>query len=295
MQRLVTITDGSGRLGRAVAERASRLGLRQRLVVHTPDDPPELPAADVVLALDPADHDAMRSAMAGADVVVLIPMREREDRAAVLAALVDDAVAAGARRIVYSSFVCAAPDASFTFARDHWATEQHIRVCGLPWTFLRGSPFHEVVHWLIGDDGAIRGPGGEGRFSPVARDDLADVVAAVLAAPEQHEGMSYEVTGPETVSLADVAAEFTRVTGRAIRYITETPQQAWASRRASGTPDWLIAGWVGTYLGIAAHELDVVTDVVPQLTGHPGLSLRRYLENHSEDYEYLRAASSPSS
>jgi uncharacterized protein YbjT (DUF2867 family) len=50
-------------------------------------------------------------------------------------------------------------DATFTFARHHYATEEHIRSTGVAFTFLRGSAFLEVLRWIIGDDGGDLGPG----------------------------------------------------------------------------------------------------------------------------------------
>ena len=159
----------------------------------------------------------------------------------------------------------------------------------MPFTFVRGSAFLEVMHWLINDAGVIRGPAGDGRLAPVARDDLADVIAAILADPEAHDRQTYDVTGPVALSLSEVAAEFTTATGRQITYAVETPEEAWTSRRGYGAPEWQVQAWVGTYLQIAEGALDVVSDTVPRLTGHPATSLTDYLQQHSDDYQRLLA------
>ena len=201
--------------------------------------------------------------------------------------MADAALEAGVVRIVYSSFLSAAPHAVFTFARDNYATEEHIRASGIPFTIVRGAPFHEVVPWLVGPDGVIRGPADEGRFASVGRDDLAGTLAAILANPEPHEGRSYDVTGPAALSMDDVAAELSAASGRSISYVRETPEEAWESRRASGVPDWQLAGWVGTYLQIARGDLDRVTDTVTAVTGHPAVPFAEHLRRHPEDDERL--------
>jgi NAD(P)H dehydrogenase (quinone) len=145
----------------------------------------------------------------------------------------------------------------------------------------------EVIHLLIGANGLIRGPAGDGRLAPVGWDDLAEVAAAVLTADGAHDGQTYDVTGPQSVSLHQVAEEFTRVTGRPISYVNEPLEEAWASRRAYGAPDWQVEAWVTTYLMIANGELDVVSDTVPRLTGHPAMSLPQYLAAHPESYQHL--------
>ena len=81
----------------------------------------------------------------GADTVFLIPAAEAADRVEHHRTAVDAAVAAGVPRLVYLSFLNAAPDATFTLARDHWATEQHIRASGLDFTFLRMNLYMDFI------------------------------------------------------------------------------------------------------------------------------------------------------
>ena len=83
------------------------------------------------------DGDAMREALEGVATLFLVPAEESADRVTQHRTAVDAAVAAGVERIVYLSFLAAAPDATFTLARDHWATEEHIRAAGVAFTFAR--------------------------------------------------------------------------------------------------------------------------------------------------------------
>lgn len=82
----------------------------------------------------------------GTEALFFVPVRERADRAEVHATAVDAAIAAGVKHIVYLSFLNTSPTATFTLARDHYATEDHIRASGVGCTFLRASAFHEVAH-----------------------------------------------------------------------------------------------------------------------------------------------------
>ena len=84
------------------------------------------------------------------------------------------AVAAGVAHLVYTSFYGAAPDATFTLARDHWATEEHIRASGLAFTFLRDNLYADFLPLMADEHGVIRGPAGDGRVAAVAIDDVAD-------------------------------------------------------------------------------------------------------------------------
>jgi uncharacterized protein YbjT (DUF2867 family) len=197
---------------------------------------------------------------------------------------VDAAVKAGVGHLTYISFYGASPTATFTLARDHAATEEHIRASGLAWTFLRDNLYADFFATMVGEDGVIRGPAGEGRVAAVAQDDVADAAAAVLLAAPDHVGATYELTGPEALSLRDVATRLSRHTGRTVIYQPETVAEAYASRASYGAPGWQLDAWVSTYLAIAAGELGTVTGAVPELTGHPATSLDDLLGGRASAY-----------
>ncbi|MEV0669324.1 hypothetical protein [Mycobacterium sp. NPDC050441] len=77
----------------------------------------------------------------------------------------------------------------------------------------------------------------------------------------------YNLTGPEAITLAQVAHTITEINGRATTYQQETIEEAYASRRPYGVPEWQLDAWVSTYTAIAAGELALVTDTVERLTG----------------------------
>ena len=126
---------------------------------------------------------------------------------------------------------------------------------------------------LVGEDGVIRGPAGDGRVAVVAQDDIADAAAAVLLEPAAHVGATYTLTGPEALSLDEVAAILTAGLGRPVTYVRETVDEAYASRASYGAPRWQLDAWVSTYTAIADGEVAPVSDDIPRLTGHPATSL----------------------
>jgi uncharacterized protein YbjT (DUF2867 family) len=272
---LIAVTGATGQLGGRVAQRLATTGVPQRLVVRDPARAPRLPGAEVAVA-GYHDFDAMREALAGVGTLLLVSAGEDANRVALHLRAVDAAVAAGVSRIVYASFLAAAPDATFTFARDHWHTEQHIRATGVPYTFLRSSLYLDMFPLFTGADGVIRGPAGDGRVAAVARDDIADVATAVLL-DAGHDGRRYNVTGPAAFTLAQAARELSRATGRPVSYHPETLDEAYASRAQYGAPAWEVAGWVTTYAAIATGELDVVSTSVATVAGHPPMSLAEFL------------------
>ena len=282
---LLAISGASGALGGRVARRLAVAGHPQRLIVRDTARVPTLPGTEVAEASydDPA---AMRQALTGVRTFFMVSAHEAADRVRQHIAAVDAAVAAGAERIVYTSFLGAAPDATFTFARDHWHTEGHIRGTGLDHTFLRDSLYIDVLPWIVGADGVIRGPAGDGYVAPVARDDIADAAVSVLLG-QGHNGATYDLTGPERLTMHEVARALARVTGRAISYHPETMEEAYESRAGSGASGWEVDGWVTSYAAIAAGEMDVVSDAVLELAGHPPMAFDAFLDRYPESYRHL--------
>jgi NAD(P)H dehydrogenase (quinone) len=281
----LAISDVTGAVGGRVARRLASTGRSARLIVLDAGRNADLPEMEVVEASyrDPA---SMRRALAGVHTFFMIPVHEAPDRVQQHVRAVDAAVKAGVKRIVYSSFVGAAPDATFTFARDHWHTEEHIRGTGLDFTFLRGNVYMDVLPWIVGSDDFIRGPAGDGHFAAVARDDVADVAVSVLLG-EGHSGVIYDVSGPERLTLHQVAELFSQATGRDITYHAETIEEAYGARARYGAPDWEVEGWVTSLAGVAGGEMDVVSGTVGELTGHPPMGLAEFLRRYPESYRHL--------
>lgn len=280
MPGVIGVTGATGGIGGRVAERLASSGHRQRLIVRDAARAPALPGADVVEYGGYEDPESLRRACDGIGTLFLVSMLESRDRVARHRAAVDAAVAAGVERIVYLSFAGAAPDATFTFARDHFHTEEHVRASGLRFTFSRQNLYMDLLPFLAGPDGVIRGPAGEGRVVPVARDDVADALHAILTG-DGHDGATYTLTGLEAFTLAQVAAELSEALGRPVTFRDETLEEAYASREPYGAPDWEVEGWVTTYLALARGEMEAVTGDVERLTGHPPTRVREFLKRQA--------------
>ncbi|WP_448623920.1 SDR family oxidoreductase [Geodermatophilus sp. URMC 64] len=296
MTRVIAVTGATGALGRRVAERvaagAAAADATVRLVVRDAARVPRLPGAAVTeFPRGYADGPGFAAALQGVHTLYLVSAAEAEDRLRQHLTAVQAAAAAGVERIVYTSFLNARPDAVFTLVRQHWATEQALAATGVRWTALRHSMYADFVPFFAvpeGDGAVIAAPAGEGRTSFVSRDDCADVGAAVLLDDSRaHDGRALDVTGPEALSMTEAAAVLTEVLGRPVEYRQQTVEEAWATRRPSGHPDWEIEGWVTSYLAIAAGELATVGDAVPRLTGHPARTVAEHLRAHPEDWAPL--------
>jgi NAD(P)H dehydrogenase (quinone) len=276
---MIAITGATGALGGRVAELLADLA--PRLIVR---DPSRAPAGSGdVRQASYDDRAASEAALAGVDTLFLVSAAESATRREQHRTMVEAAASAGVRHLVYTSFVGAGPEATFTLGRDHGDTEQAIRDAaertGLTFTLLRDNFYADVLPYFADASGVIRGPAGHGRVAAVARADVADVAAVVLRAPEAHANTSYELTGPEALTMAEVAVRAGAVVGRDLRYEEETLEEAYASRRAAypDAADFELDAWVSTYTAIADGSVATVTDDVEKVTGHPARTVEQAL------------------
>jgi len=247
------------------------------LPARSPSRVPDLPGAVAVGFTGYADLGSATEALAGVRTLLMVSGAESADRLGEHRTFVDAAAAAGVQHVVYTSFVGASPDCTFTLGRDHAATEEHLRASGMAWTFLRDNFYLDFLGGLADERGDIRGPAGSGRVAAVARADAADCAVEVLADPEAHVGATYDLTGPEALTFTDVARIVGTHQGREVRYVEETVEEAYASRRAWEAEQWQYDAWVSTYTAIAAGELEHVSDDVHRLLGRAPVTLAELL------------------
>ena len=126
-------------------------------------------------------------------------------------------------------------------------------------------------------EGKIYQAHGNGRHAPVAAQDIARVVVALLGNPEPHSGETYVVTGPEALSQHDIAAVFAKALGKPVEYV-ELPVEEWQqAAAAAGLPAFVVK-----HLGHAADDhragrFDQVTDTVREITGKPAQSFEDFV------------------
>jgi NAD(P)H dehydrogenase (quinone) len=215
--------------------------------------------------------------------VFMVSLHEGPERRIPLhRSFVDAAAARGVSQIVYLSFVNAGPDATFLHARSHGATEEMLAQSGIPSTSIRNSMYADHIAGWFDSAGVAREPVGKGRISFSYRPELAQAIAVCLMEPG-HEGKIYDVTGPASVDLDELAQIASEVTGEAYRY-EPTPREEWEARwHARGRDEWEIEAGLTSFDAQLAGELDVVSDDYRTLTGREPLSVAEVIERHLEE------------
>ena len=220
--------------------------------------------------VDLADPATVGTAVTGADTLFLV-----SSDPALEPGVVDAAVAAGVGRIVKSSAIGFGADPP----AGHAAAEQRITDSGARWTVLRPSAFLQTLAGYLpviaGAAATLELPAGGGRTAFVDARDIAAVAAAVLLDPPDDDAV-HLVTGPQALSMAEVAAIVGAGTGEDLRYRAVDPERARRTLTARGAGP--MAGFLTAhYTAVAAGGFDLVADSVQRLTGRPARSLAGFV------------------
>lgn len=250
-----------------------------RLVLRDPARAPDVRGAEVVHG-DYARPETLSSTMRAGDRVFMVSMWIGGDvRLDLHRNFIRAATKAGVEHVVYLSFVNAGPNAVFSHAREHGATEQMLRESGLNWTAIRNSMYADDIPGWFDPDGVAREPGEDARMSFSYRPELAEVIVAVLTQPGRHVSRAYDITTSDSASMAELAGIATEVTGH--RYAYEPiSDAAWVERwKAQGRKEWALEAGLTSYAALRAGEFDVVSDDFEKVTGRKAASIAQVVKD----------------
>jgi NAD(P)H dehydrogenase (quinone) len=277
---VIVVTGATGQLGRLTVDHLLKRGVPAAGIVAAVRDTAK--AADLAargVVVREADYDrpeTLAPAFAGADRLLFVSSNgPDEQRLAQHRAVVAAAKEAGAGLIAYTSVVNAA-DNPLELARVHHATEEALAAAGLPTVLLRNGWYTEnYTAALPGavERGQVVGSAGDGRIASAARADYAEAAAIVLTSAEDQAGKVYELTGDTAWTLADLAAEASRVAGKDVAYADVPPQQLTRILTGAGLPGFLVDLLVDADVKISQGALATVTGDLSGLLGRPTTTL----------------------
>jgi uncharacterized protein YbjT (DUF2867 family) len=265
-----------------VAERLAGAGHRVRALVRDPAraDGLRLPNVELVRGDlgDPASLDRAFSGVSRAFVLAAV-----DERTVGWFRNAFEAAGRAGRPHVVKFSGLGAGVADSAIHRQHAETDEMLAASGLPYTILRPNSFHQNMLWsaaTIKDHAAFYLPMRDARQSLVDVRDIAAVAEAVLTGPG-HEGKTYEITGPESLSYADVAATLSRVLGRPVRYVDVPPEAARESMLKAGMPGWNADAVTELYGAFATGQFGYTTDAVQRITGRPPIPFERWARENA--------------
>jgi len=274
----IAVTAASGQLGRLTVRSLLDRGVPAGDIVAGARSPEKIAdLASLGVLVREADYDrpeTLAKAFAGVDRLLLVSGSVVGIRVPQHTNAVEAAVAAGVSLLAYTS----APYADTTdlpIAPEHKATEEVIRGAGVPFTFLRNSWYVENYTANLAatlEQGAILGAAGDGKVSAAPRADFAAAAAAVLAG-EGHDNRVYELGGDQPFTLAELAAEVSRQSGREVVYRDLPPEEYARALVGFGLPEGYAHALAGSDVSLKEGKLLVETGDLSRLIGRPTTSL----------------------
>src|ERR1700730_9695931 len=239
---MILVTGATGLNGMELLRRLSARGVAVRALVRNPakaEAIAALPHVQIVQG-DMARPVTLAEALHDIDRAMLISSSD-PDMLDVQSNFIDAARKAGVKHVVKLSGIMPELDSAFRFARMHGEIEKRLEASGMAFTHLRAgelmpSYFRQVA--ILAAKGALFFAMENQRIASIDIGDLAEIAALVLTNPG-HEGKIYPLTGPEALTMTEVAERLSAATGKKIKYINVSPEDVRKAQLAAGVPAYI--------------------------------------------------------
>lgn len=270
---MILVTGGTGKVGEALVAELRRTRAPFRIAARSPQK-----AGAEAVAFDFDRPATFPAALAGVDRLFLLTSGGTQREIPV----VEAAAKAGVRRIVKLS-VWKADEEAFTFGRAHRAVEKAIEASGVEHTFLRPNGFMQNFSTslapTIREQGAFYFPV-EFRHSIIDARDIGAVAARLLTAdatgPE-----AVLLSGPKSLSNAEIAGKLSQATAKPIRFVALPEPDFRKALLSSGMPE----GYADAYLDLIRYYTtgagEDVTDDVKKMVGRPPTAFDQFARDHA--------------
>ena len=273
----IAVTGVTGNLGGMVSRLCKKNGIEVRNLARNVEKAEKLGFSNVFKSSYDKSEDTVKS-LEGIEVLFMVSGSENPNRVQQHKDFIDAAKIVGVSHIIYLSFYNASKNSIFTLGRDHYATEEYIKENGFKYTFLRDNFYVDFFVDLCREYSEIKGPAGNGKVSAVVRSDVSEVVAKILENPGKCENQTLNMTGPEELSMDEIVKTVSKYFGKEIKYIEETVEEAYESRKIWKAEQWEYDSWVSTYTAIAENEQSGISNDIEKVLGRKATSLVEYLE-----------------
>ncbi len=276
MSKTIVVTGATGNVAQQLIPLLTSAGAKVRALVHTPSKAGKLKEVGVeVVEGDLSRPRTLAHAFDGADAFMSIvpngPLAPQQASSALHAAR-----EAGVKHVVRLSAVGAAHDAPTVNSRLHALSDTELEKRGGSWTILRPHFFMQNLFMAaqsVASEGAFYFALGDGKLGMIDVGDIAAVAAEILVKPAGHEGKTYTLTGPKSISMHEVAAAFGEALGRPVKYVPVPALAAEQAMAKMGLDDYMLTVMGDYFTAYARNWGDLVTDAVPKILGRPARSI----------------------
>ncbi|MEW9533853.1 SDR family oxidoreductase [Microbispora sp. NPDC049125] len=279
---MILVTGATGTIGREVVRLLAAGGERVRAMTRNPaKTAASFPSGVEVVRADFADTESLVAAAEGAEAVFMLsapgPWVIQHDQAMLAAAR-----SAGVRKTVKLSAIGTGGGSDVKVGDWHLPGERAVRSSGLAWTVLRPSSFaSNALRWAaaIRAGAPIPNPMGTGAQGVVHPTDVAEVAARTLTSPG-HDGHVYTLTGPEPLSVPDMAEQLGRALGRTVETVDMPLDDYRDQLSAAGLDPAFIETAVNGARLIAQGGNATVTGDIERVLGRPPRTFAAWAHDH---------------
>jgi uncharacterized protein YbjT (DUF2867 family) len=281
---MILVTGASGNNGAEVIKQLSGSGSPVRAMSRRPHERfgEGSPGVEFVTA-DFDDPASLRRALDGVESAFLVTNSSERVQAQQLS-FVDAARVVGVRHIVYLSQLHATRDSPVRFLRYHAVVENAIAASGMAFTNLRPNLYMQGLLGFrssIASEGRFFAPAGDSRVSIVDVRDIA-AIAVVALTEAGHEGKTYDITGPEALTHAEMATQLSNALGRQVAFV-DIPETAMREALLGfGIPEWQADGLIEDYAHYRRGEASTVSTSIRDVTGHPPHSFADFARDYKQ-------------
>src|SRR5258707_6678421 len=282
---MILVTGATGLNGRALVHRLLAKGVSVRALVRNTAKadglrPPYRQAGEgsvEIMEGDMARPETLIPALRGVERAMLISSSDPM-MLDVQSNFIAAAREAGVKHVVKLSGIMPELDSPFRFARMHGEIERRLEASGMAFTHLRAGEFMPAYFRqvpAIVAKGALFLPMENAKIASIDVGDIAEVAAAVLTG-SGHEGKIYPLTGPEALTMAEVAEKLSAATGKTIRYVNVAPEDAKRAQLAAGVPPYLADALAELFAERRKGKESIVSPVIATIIGRPATSFAAF-------------------
>ncbi len=282
---MILVTGATGQLGQIVIEKLSKKIPTNQIaaLVRDANKAEHLIAKGVNVSIgDYHNVESLLAAFQGVEKLLLISSNDFNNRFGQHKNAIDAAVKAGVKHVFYTGVTMNNINSSplKPLLEEHYLTEDYLKASGLSYTFLQNSLYAEVIPMFLGENVVETGvffPAGEGKVAFALREDLGEATANILVG-EGHENQTYNLTGSEIISFAEVAAILSELSEKAVTYINPENEVFEGALKQFGLPEPIIQMSVMFAAGIKNNDFNKTYDSLEKFLGRKPTNIKTYLK-----------------
>ena len=280
----VLVIGATGNIGSGLIPALREAGVEVRALVRDASKAQAFREQGVEVVMgDLNQPETLDAAISGVDRVFLLtsgnPDAVKQASNAIAAAK-----RAGSPHVVRLSALVPEPADETILGRMHKATDDELKASGLPYTFVQPTFFMQntmMAAQTVAADGMLYMPFKDGKLGMIDLRDIVDTAAKVLT-EDGHQGKTYELTGPASISFYDVAAGLSEALGKEVTYVDVPVEAGKEAMVGMGMSQWDADAYGELFVNFSQNGMNRTTGNVERVTRHPARSYEQFARDFAQ-------------